>query len=86
MSGLLILDAPIILLALMACWRILCIGKDADIRQWRGTRKRFMMLTTLYALAFCTFVALMLNVQFGTHLAIVTLAAWLFVRRNPFGR
>lgn len=82
----LLVDIPIYLLAAAAGWRIICIGKDADIRRWRGSRGRFLMLTTLYALMFCAIVALLLDIPLARHLAIVTMAAWLFVRRNPFER
>lgn len=79
-------DEAMHLLAAAAGWRIICIGKDADIRRWRGTRGRFCMLTTLYALMFYAIAALLLDIPLAKHLAIVTMAAWLFVRRNPFER
>jgi hypothetical protein len=86
MSGVIGIDILTIAIAIASGWRIICVGKDAKLHEWRGSRERFLMLSLPYALMFVAMLALLIDAPFARSLAVVTMAAWLFVRRNPFER
>ena len=86
MSMMTLADAPVILLALAALVRIGCIGVDAKLHKFNGSRERFGLLALSYAILFIAIVAQLIGYVFAPQLAIVAMASWVFIRRNPFGR
>ena len=73
-------------LALAAMWRIVCIGKDAKLHIWRGSRNRFVLLAAPYALAFVGLAALLIGRDYADRLLALAVVGMLFAYRNPFGR
>jgi hypothetical protein len=74
------------ILALAAMWRIVCIGKDAKLHIWRGSRNRFMLLAAPYALAFVGLTAFLIGRDYADRLLVLAVVGMLFAYRNPFGR
>lgn len=92
MSGILVIDILIIAIGGLGLIHIGCIGVDADLPRWTGTRESFLLCASSYLLMFAAILSLLLSLVPDTPLppwlpkfiSVVAMVWWLYARPSPF--